>query len=42
MGRIRGYYEWDDDRLTPGRKRTVPGEIYSRTGVSLPNPTQSA
>ncbi|MEI2621682.1 MAG: hypothetical protein V9G09_13205 [Candidatus Nanopelagicales bacterium] len=21
MGRIRGYYEWDDDQLTPGRKR---------------------
>lgn len=21
MGRIRGYYEWDDDGLTPGRKK---------------------
>ena len=21
MGRIRGHYEWDDDRLSPGRKR---------------------
>jgi hypothetical protein len=21
MGRIRGHYEWDDDDLTPGRKK---------------------
>ena len=21
MGRIRGHYEWDDDDLTPGKKR---------------------
>ena len=21
MGRIKGHYEWDDDNLTPGRKK---------------------
>ncbi len=21
MGRIKGYYEWDDDQLSPGQKK---------------------